>query len=217
MAVGQDEAAGRAGAATTHAPGAPRRRLDAPGRARPLRPDVSDSRRGARRGRGRAQRHRVALGRPARSPAAARRSGPRPPARSRRTATRRRRGSRAPAAWRRRRRGQSRSRRSKARCRRGNASSAALAAPQVAASVSASAASSSSSSTARSRMRRGSTRTTWAPAGNRSGSDALVGVEPGQPRLHAVELLALGQPLPLRRAPRLAAIRATGARRASSA
>ena len=65
--------------------------------------------------------------------------------------------------------GHSRSRRSKGRWRRGNVSSSPSVAPQVAASVSASAASSSSSCTARSRIRRGSTRTTWAPGGNRSG------------------------------------------------
>ena len=70
--------------------------------------------------------------------------------------------------------GQSRRSRSKGTWRRGKLSSPPVLAPQVAARVSASAASSSSSWTARSRIRRGSTRTTCAPAGSRSGSTVLV-------------------------------------------
>ena len=62
------------------------------------------------------------------------------------------------------------SRRSKGTCRRGKLSSSPSFAPQVVASVSARASSSWSSWTPRSRMRRGSTSTTWAPAGSRSGS-----------------------------------------------
>ena len=42
------------------------------------------------------------------------------------------------------------------------------------------------------------------PPGRRSGSEVLVGVDVGEPRLHPVEGLTLGQPLPLRRPPGLA-------------
>ena len=79
------------------------------------------------------------------------------------------------------------------------------AAPHVAASVDASAASSSSSSCARSRRRRGSTSATSALVGQQVGEQVLVGGQPRQPRLHAVEHLALGEPLPLLAAPRLGA------------
>ena len=75
-------------------------------------------------------------------------------------------------------------------------------APQVPASVSPSAASSSSRSWARSRMRRGSTSSTRAPGGQEVRQEVLVGGEPRQPRLHAVEHLALGEPLPLLPPPR---------------
>ena len=68
----------------------------------------------------------------------------------------------------------SRRRRSKGTCNRGKVSPSPSFAPQVAASVSASAASSSSSWTARSLIRRGSTSTTCAPAGRRSGKTLAV-------------------------------------------
>ena len=98
-------------------------------------------------------------------------------------------------------------------------------APRRARASCASAASSSSSSCARSRRRRGSTSATSAPGGSRSGSRCSSAREPRQPRLHAVEGLALGEPFPLlaphgsvrqqlaRRAPaprRSAAVRAPG-------
>ena len=67
----------------------------------------------------------------------------------------------------------------------------------------ASAASSSSSSWARSRSRRGSTSATSALAGQEIGEQVLVGRQPRQPRLHAVEGLALGESLPLLAAPRV--------------
>ena len=89
-------------------------------------------------------------------------------------------------------------------------------APQVAASVSASAASSSSSSCARSRMRRGSTSSTSASVGQQVGEEVLVVGEPRQPRLHAVEDLALGEALPLLARPTAAGRTSAAARSRTS-
>ena len=75
--------------------------------------------------------------------------------------------------------------------------------PHVVASVCASAASSSSSSWARSRSRRGSMIATSADARQQIGQEVLVGGQPRQPRLHAVERVALREPLPLLATPRL--------------
>ncbi len=71
------------------------------------------------------------------------------------------------------------------------------------ANVDASDASSSSSSCARSRMRLGSTSSTIASSGRRSVSRCFAVGEPGQPRLHAVEELTVGEALPLLAPPRL--------------
>ena len=96
--------------------------------------------------------------------------GPPPPGRNAAPSVRRSTVPPGPAAGRRRRPGCRAAGGRRATWRRGKPSSSPSLAPHVAASVSASAASSSSSCAARSRMRRGSTRTTWPPAGSRSGS-----------------------------------------------
>ena len=101
------------------------------------------------------------------------------------------------------------SRRSKSSESRGRSRSAP--APHVTASVAASEASSSSSSWARSRMRFGSTSSAERGVGQQVGEQVLAVGEPRQPRLHAVEQLAVGQPLPLLAAPRLRAHAAGGA------
>ena len=64
--------------------------------------------------------------------------------------------------------------------------------------------SSATTSAARSRSRFGSTRTTRASAGQQVGEQVLLGRQPRQPALHAVEDQSLGQPLPLLAAPGLA-------------
>ena len=84
--------------------------------------------------------------------------------------------------------------------------------PHVVASVCASAASSSSSSWARSRRRRGSMIATSADGGQQIGQQVFVGGEPRQPRLHAVEGVALREPFPLLAAPRLGLDQLAGAR-----
>ena len=93
------------------------------------------------------------------------------------------------------------SRRSKGTCRRGKLSSSPSFAPQVAASVSASAASSSSSWTPRSRNAARLDQHDLRSRRQQVGQDPRRVVEEREPRLHAVELRALGQVLPHRRAP----------------
>ena len=78
-----------------------------------------------------------------------------------------------------------------------------------------------SRSAARSRMRRGSTSTIRASLpsrSGRSGPDRIAPVvgQPGQPGLHAVEELAVGQALPLLAAPRLGRSSSAARRRTSS-
>ena len=76
--------------------------------------------------------------------------------------------------------------------------------PMSAPASQASAASSSSSSAARSRIRRGSTSSDLGAAGRAGrGAPRPARRQPRQPRLHAVEDVAFGQPLPLLPAPRL--------------
>ena len=79
------------------------------------------------------------------------------------------------------------------------------------ASVLASAASSSSSSWARSRIRRGSTSSDERVVGQQVGEQVLVGREPRQPGLHAVEGLAVGEALERLGTPRLGAHELGGA------
>ena len=94
----------------------------------------------------------------------------------------------------------------------GRPARSAVVAPQVTASVRARSSSSASRSAARSRRRLGSTSTTSASGGQQVGEQALVGGEPRQPALHAVEDQALGEPLPVLAAPRLVADQLGGAR-----
>ncbi len=93
--------------------------------------------------------------------------------------------------------------RSKGTCSRG--ASTPSASPQVSASASASADSSSSSSAARSRTRRGSTRTTSGVVTEQVADELLALHQPREPRLHAVELLGVGDAVPLVAAPGRAA------------
>ncbi len=74
---------------------------------------------------------------------------------------------------------------------------------QVLARVRARSSSSASTSAARSRIRRGSTSSTWASDGQQVGEQVLLGRQPRQPRLHAVEHEPLAEALPLLAAPGL--------------
>ena len=169
------------------------------GAARPAAPPSRRRRRRRRRGSRRASKSRSRATRASPSPTTGAHAGwPRRPACP---------GTRAPRRPSRPRRCPA-SRRSGSRWRRGNACASSARAPHVVASVRARSSSSARTSAARSRMRRGSTSRTWASGGSRSVSSVLLGREPRQPALHAVEDQALGQPLPLLAAPRLGRRRA---------